>query len=138
MDQSGIQKSSNYNPILFYDGDCGFCHSSVQFILKHRKRDFYFLPLQSATAEAIIKKHGIKIEMDTMYFLKGDKLYEKSSAALQVCRGLRGGYPLMFGFYIIPKFLRDPFYNFVARRRHRIRSGYCYLPSEEEKQFFIA
>jgi len=125
------------NPIVFYDGDCGFCNSSVQFILRKRKKDLYFLPLQSKQAEDVMKKHGIKIQMDSMYFLKGNKLYDKSSAALRICRSLKGGYPLLFAFYIIPKFLRDPFYNIVARRRHKIRSGYCYIPLDQEKQFFI-
>jgi predicted DCC family thiol-disulfide oxidoreductase YuxK len=75
--------------------------------------------------------------MDTIYFLKNGKLYNRSSAALQICRGLKGGYPLLFGFYILPKFLRDPFYNFIAKRRHKLRAGYCMMPLEEDRKYFL-
>ena len=53
-----------YNPIVFYDGDCGFCNSSVQFILNKRKREFYFLPLQSDQAKKILNANGIEIKKD--------------------------------------------------------------------------
>ena len=34
--------------ILFYDGDCGFCNKSVQFVLKYENRsEIYFSALQS-------------------------------------------------------------------------------------------
>ena len=98
-----------YNPIVFYDGDCGFCNSAVQFILDKKKREFYFLALQSDTAKNLLANHNITINMDTIYMLKDGKLYDRSSAALQICKGLKGGYPLLFGIYIVPKFLRDPF-----------------------------
>ena len=123
--------------IVFYDGDCGFCNSSVQFILNKRKRDFYFSPLQSDRSKEILTQYGIEIKMDTIYFLKNGKLYDRSSAGLQICKGLKGGYPLMMAFYIIPKFLRDLVYNTIAKRRHRIRAGYCAIPTEEEKAFFL-
>lgn len=132
-----MEKKSAYNRVVFYDGDCGFCNSSVQFILNKKKSPFYFAPLQSDMAQEILAKHNVKIEMDTIYYLKDGQLYDRSSAALQIARGLKGGYPLLFAFYLIPKFLRDPFYNFIARRRHRIRSGYCMLPAKEDEQYFI-
>lgn len=132
-----LDSKAPHNPIIFYDGDCGFCNSSVQFILNKKKKPFYFLALQSETAKKILEAKNVVINMDTIYLLKNDKLYNKSSAALQICRGLKGGYPLLFGFYIIPKFLRDPFYNFVAKRRHKLRAGYCMVPLEEDKKYFL-
>lgn len=122
---------------MFYDGECGFCNSSVQFILGKKKKPFYFVALQSDTAKELLSAHNITIKLDTIYYLKNGRLFDKSSAALQITKGLNGLYPLMFGFYIIPKFLRDPFYNFIAKRRHKIRAGYCVIPKEEDKVFFI-
>lgn len=126
-----------HNPIIFYDGNCGFCNSSVQFILNKKKKVFYFLALQSETAKKMLESKNVVINMDTIYLLKNEKMYDRSSAALQICRGLKGGYPLLFGFYIIPKFLRDPFYNFIAKRRHKLRAGYCMVPLEEDKGYFL-
>ncbi|MDA7802954.1 DUF393 domain-containing protein [Crocinitomix sp.] len=123
--------------IVFYDGDCGFCNSSVQFILEKKKAVFHFLPLQSPIAQKILDEHNTTINLDTIYYLRSGKLYDRSSAALQIARGLRGGYPLFFGFYLIPKFLRDPFYNVIAKIRHKIKAGYCMIPTTEDQQYFI-
>lgn len=123
--------------IVFYDGDCGFCNSSVQFILNKKKKKFYFSPLQSDFAQDHLGDSGIKINMDTIYYSKNGKVYERSSAAMQICKGLKGLWPMMVVFYIVPKFIRDAVYNAVAKRRHKIRAGYCMLPSEEEQKLFI-
>lgn len=123
--------------VIFYDGDCGFCNSSVQFILKKRKSEFYFIPLQSDLAKSILQKFNIQIEMDTIYFLVNDKIYNKSSAGLQITKHLKNLYPLLFAFYIVPKFMRDWVYNFIAKRRHKLRAGYCALPTVEEKKYFL-
>ena len=132
-----MQQPTIYNSIIFYDGDCGFCNSSVQFILNKKKKAFYFVSLQSDLAKKILSEKDVVIEMDTIYFLKNGKLFDKSSAGLQICRGLKGLYPLLFGFYIIPKFLRDRFYNFIAKRRHKIKAGYCLVPLERDKNYFL-
>lgn len=125
--------------IIFYDGDCGFCNSSVQFILDYRKKTFYFAPLQSDFAKKKIEQEeGLKIEMNTLYFLDHGKLYEKSTAVLRISRGLKGGYPLLYYIGIIfPKFFRDWMYDFVAKRRHKIQPDLCAMPSEEERKFFL-
>ncbi len=125
--------------IIFYDGNCGFCSSTVQFILKSKKnKDFYFAPLQSKYAENILKQKGIKIEMDTFYYLKKNKLYDKSSAGLQVCKDLKFPYPLLFVFYFtVPKFIRDYFYSIIAKNRLKLKGENCLLPSLEEKKYFI-
>ncbi|MFT5820251.1 MAG: putative DCC family thiol-disulfide oxidoreductase YuxK [Crocinitomix sp.] len=123
--------------LVFYDGECGFCNSSVQFILAKKKRIFYFTALQSITAKTILENQNTVINMDTIYYLKGGKLYDRSSAALQLVKGLKGAYPLLFVFYIVPKFMRDPLYNFIAARRHKIRTNFCLIPSEKDAQYFI-
>ncbi|UKN02171.1 DUF393 domain-containing protein [Paracrocinitomix mangrovi] len=126
------------DPIVFYDGDCGFCNTSVQFILDKRKTDFYFVPLQSDYAKEKLGEKNIQINLDTIYFIKNGKLYDRSSAALQICKGLKGGYPLMMAFYIVPKFIRDVFYNAIAKRRHKIKDAHCVLPTVEERKFFLS
>jgi predicted DCC family thiol-disulfide oxidoreductase YuxK len=127
------------NKILFYDGECGFCNSSVQFVLKNKKvNDIFFVTLQSKFAQQILNKKGIQIKLDTLYFLKNDKIYSKSSAGLQLTKELKFPYPLFLGFYIIPKFIRDFVYTSIAKRRHNIRSGFCLLPKENEKKYFLS
>ena len=44
-------------PIVLFDGDCHFCNSSVQFIIKHdHKGIYYFAPLQSKRAQVAFRK----------------------------------------------------------------------------------
>jgi predicted DCC family thiol-disulfide oxidoreductase YuxK len=123
--------------LVFYDGDCGFCNSSVQFILEKRKLDFYFIPLQAEKSQKWLGERKVTIALDTIYYIRKGKLYDRSSAALQIARGLKGAYRLLFVFYFVPKFLRDPFYALIAKYRHKLRAGYCVLPKPEDQQFFI-
>ena len=123
--------------ILFYDGDCGFCNSSVQFALKHQKNEIYFATLQSKFAIILLEKNGIKIELDTLYFYNHEKIYNKSSGALRLAKELKFPYNLLFAFYIVPKFLRDTVYSFISKRRHKIKSGFCVIPKETEKKLFL-
>lgn len=135
------KKSRNSNlpqRVVFYDGECGFCSTTVQFILKRRKKDIYFAPLQSDIAEKELNKRGVEIEMNTLYFLENEKLYLKSSGALRIARYLKGGYPLFYYIGIIfPKFIRDWVYDQVAKRRHKLKPDLCPLPQPEEEKFFI-
>lgn len=127
------------NIILFYDGDCGFCNSSVQFVLKHRKHNaIYFATLQSDLAKQTLNKKGIEIKLDTLYFLKDDKVYHKSTAALRITSELKFPYPFLKVFLIVPKFIRDVVYSFIANRRYKIQNGFCLLPTELEKELFIS
>ena len=125
--------------IVFYDGDCGFCNTSVQLILKNRKKDFYFIPLQSNIAQQIISHFNEKIKMNTLYILKDQKLYKKSTAVIRIAKELKGLYPFLFYIGILtPQIIRDSIYDFIAKHRHKIRSGYCTLPLIDEKKFFIS
>lgn len=124
--------------IIFYDGDCGFCNSAVQFVLNRRKKEVYFLKLQSDLASRIMKNYGVLIEMNTMYFLHNGKLYLKSSAALRVNLLLR--FPFQVLFYvgiIVPSFIRNWIYDQIAKRRHKIKNGFCALPKPEERRLFL-
>lgn len=123
--------------IVFYDGDCGFCSKSVQLILRKRTKQVYFIPLQSELAESLLNNFEISIELNTFYFLN-EKLYQKSTAALQVSKHLKQPYPLLFYLFIwIPSKWRDEIYDFVAKRRNKIAGKSCYLPNEKERSLFL-
>ena len=126
------------NNILFYDGDCGFCNSSVQFVLKHRKHDhIYFATLQSDFAKEILNNKGIIIKLDTLYYLKNNTIYDKSSAALHLVNELTLFFSIFKIFYIIPKIIRDYVYSLIAKRRHQINNSFCVIPNSEEKKLFL-
>jgi predicted DCC family thiol-disulfide oxidoreductase YuxK len=129
-------------PILFYDGDCGFCSNSVQFVLKHGKSLIYFMPLQSPKAIEIIEQSGFqgseKISMNTMYFLEKGKILKESRAVLTVCKYLKFPYPVLFYLgIIVPPFIRNTVYRAIAKRRFSLANPSCLLPSLEERERFI-
>jgi predicted DCC family thiol-disulfide oxidoreductase YuxK len=129
-------------PILFYDGDCGFCSGAVQFVLKHRIKPVYFVPLQSEKAKFIIDGErvsgGEKISMNTMYFLHKGRIYRESAGVLRVCLYLKGCYPVFFYLGIlIPRFIRNAIYCWVAKRRFQLVAPSCLLPTVSERELFI-
>lgn len=134
-----IEEILKLERIVFYDGDCGFCNTSVQMILKNRKADFYFIPLQADIAHQIMSRFNEEIKMNTLYLVENQKLYIKSTAAIRIAKNLKKGYPLLYYFgFLVPKFMRDWMYDQIAKRRHSIRPGYCAMPLEEEKKFFLS
>lgn len=94
------------------------------------------MPLQDARARQILSELEIDIQMDTLYLME-DKVYERSTAALRICGYLKGGYPALKFFLFVPSFLRDGIYNLIARRRYRLKSGYCVIPTDEEQGLFL-
>ncbi len=124
--------------IVFYDGDCGFCNGSVQFILNHRRHDsFLFVALQSEKAKELLNPFDISISMETIYVIKNDKIYQKSTAILKLSRALKFPYRLLAVGYIVPRFIRDGIYSIISRNRHKLRDGFCALPTESEKKMFL-
>lgn len=129
------------NPILLYDGSCGFCQNSVQFILRHeRTEEIYFAPLQSNFAEQIKKEHPEILTIDSIVFLKGKELSVESDAALELATYLKA--PYYFGKYVrfVPKGLRDSVYRFLAKNRHRLarNSNSCLVPSTQQRKRFLS
>jgi predicted DCC family thiol-disulfide oxidoreductase YuxK len=135
------------NPILFYDGVCGLCNRLVQFTLRHDRRDvFRFLPLQSARAEKILKRHGASAaELDTFYVVAApgrpnEHLFARSDAVAYVLRELGAGWKFVAVLWkLLPRGLRDGLYNLVARHRYQIfgRLDACPLPDPRVRHKFL-
>lgn len=94
------------------------------------------MPLQDARARQILSELEIDIQMDTLYLME-DKIYERSTAALRICGHLKGGYPALKFFLFVPSFIRDGVYNMIAKRRYRLKAGYCVIPTDEEQGLFL-
>lgn len=126
-------------PIVFYDGDCGFCNRSVQFILNNETNDaIHFAPLQSEFAQSFFTSKGLPTpDMSTFYFWNKNVMHSKSSGALRVTNYLKFPFTLLKIGFIFPRFLRDWVYDFIAKRRHQLAAGFCALPTEAQRKRFI-
>ena len=128
-------------PIILFDGVCNLCNDSVNFIIKHdKKAQFLFASLQSdAAKEILLQYNSKKIKIDSIVLIQKNKIYEKSTAALNIAKGLSGGYKLLYLFIIIPKFIRDLGYNYIAKNRYKWygKKESCMIPTPEIKNRFI-
>ncbi len=126
--------------ILFYDGQCGLCQKSVQFVLKRQPQgSIFFAPLQGTTAAEMLPAVD-REQLDSMVVAKNGQLFRHSTAALVIAKEL-GGFWNMLGHLgsLIPRPLRDLVYRAVARNRYRMfgKVDACRLPQPGERARFL-
>ena len=128
-------------PIILFDGVCNFCDSTVNFVIKRdRKNLLKFAVLQSSIAKELLKGQAMQAnDLSSFIFIENKKVYSRSTAALRVCKYLNGIWPFMYGFIIIPKFIRDAVYNLIARNRYKWfgKKDACMIPTPENKERFL-
>lgn len=130
--------------LILFDGVCNLCNSSVLYVIKRDKNDkFLFAPLQSIVGEEIISQFNIdteKTDSILLYNPQSNLIKYKSSAALHIAKHL--GFPsnLMVAFFIVPTFIRNWVYNYVANNRYKWygKKETCMIPTPELKSKFIA
>lgn len=106
------------SPIVFFDSNCLLCNKSVQFLLKHDKREILsFAGLSSDYGKTILSEYSIEEDSVVLYFKK--EISVKSSAFLKICSILGFPYKLILIFYIVPPFIRNGLYDLIASNRKR-------------------
>lgn len=129
------------NPIVLFDGVCNLCNSSINFIIKNdKKRIFRFAPLQSDISRKLLNRFNLsEKDFDTVILIQGSDVFTKSSAALQITKQLQFPFNLFIFLKIIPKFLRDKIYDYIAANRYTWfgRRENCMVPTEELKGLFL-
>ncbi|CAA6821526.1 MAG: Thiol-disulfide oxidoreductase [uncultured Sulfurovum sp.] len=128
----------NQNIILF-DGVCNLCEASVQFIIKHdNKNYFYFTSQSSALGKKLLKKYDLD-QVDSIALLQNNKAYTHSDAGLEIARHLDGWYKYLYVFRFVPRILRDGLYKLVAKYRYKVfgKKEHCMMPNEALKSRFL-
>ncbi len=127
--------------ILLFDGYCNLCHSSVQFVLKHeKKQELYFTSLQSKIGLEILKYYNIDTNsIDSLVLIEKNKAYIKSTAALKLAKHLKGLYKLGYIFIIVPAFIRNWVYDYIAKNRYKWygKKNSCIVPDENLAKRFL-
>jgi len=127
--------------VVLFDGVCNLCNSSVQFIIRRDPRArIYFAALQSEYGRAQIKKFNLPPDkLYSVMFIKNGQLRERSNAALEIARHLSGFWPAFYFFKIIPRFMRDALYDFIAANRYKWfgKKDECMIPTPELKGRFL-
>ncbi|HBO30877.1 MAG TPA: thiol-disulfide oxidoreductase [Leeuwenhoekiella sp.] len=127
--------------IILFDGVCNLCNGAINFIIKHDPKGiFKFASLQGETGKQLLAQHNIDPqETDSIVLIDNDQVSVKSSAALRIAKNLNQGYPLLFGFMIIPTFIRNGVYDFIAANRYKWfgKKESCMLPTPELRSRFL-
>lgn len=131
----------NDEPIILFDGVCNLCNSSVQFVIRHdKKKQFRFAALQGETGKLLLEKYQLPTEQLTSFVLiQNGMAYTKSTAALLVAKQLHGIVTLLYGLIIVPAFIRNAVYNWIAGNRYRWfgKKDTCMIPTPALKQRFL-
>lgn len=129
------------HPVILFDGVCNLCNASVQFIIRHDKKQiFRFAALQSAFGQRVIENFNLTDKnIDSVILFENNSVQLKSDAALSIAKQLGGIYSLLYVFIVVPKFIRNSVYDFIARNRYRWfgKQESCMIPTPELKRLFI-
>lgn len=130
--------------VLLYDGVCGLCNKTVQLILRYDHRgDLRFAALQSAYGKRILARHPELRGTDSLVLVETRSGEEhartRSEAALRLASYLGGGWALLLVFRLVPRSIRDFFYDLLAKHRYSIFGKYdhCVVPSPGVRSRFL-
>ncbi len=134
-------KDNNETNILLFDGVCNLCSKTVQFIIKNDpKAKFRFASVQSHSGQLLLTQLGLPLDtFNSLIYIRDKRFYLKSTAVLKVLQELRGGWKFLYCLIILPRFIRDFVYDFIAKRRYFIfgKSETCWIPSPEYLDRFL-
>ncbi|MFT3701058.1 MAG: thiol-disulfide oxidoreductase DCC family protein [Agriterribacter sp.] len=127
--------------MLLFDGVCNLCNNTVQYIIRNDKKNrFHFASLQGTTGQELLRKFNLPDNVFNSFVLvEEDNIYTKSTGALKVFRKLGGLWSLLYVFIIVPRFIRDGVYNWVAKNRYRWfgKADHCMVPTPELRAKFL-
>lgn len=134
-------QNTDDKPIIFFDGICNLCNSSVQFIIKRDTDErFLFASLQSDAAKDILLQYNLEnYDLSSIILLENGVIYQKSTAVLKIAKQLTGITKLSYAFIIIPRCIRDGVYTLIAKNRYQWfgKRASCMLPTKELKLRFL-
>lgn len=127
--------------IILFDGVCNLCDKSIQFILKRdHEQKFMFASLQGEKGQEILQRFGMsRKNLSSFVLVDKGNIYTRSTAVLRTLKSLGGGWKLLYGLIIIPPFLRNALYDFIAKNRYKWfgKKEECRLPTPELKARFL-
>src|SRR5664279_6168876 len=128
--------AANSQPILVYDGSCGFCGRAVQFILRHERRhDLLFVPRDSALGKDLRRDFHLET-VESMLWIADCRAAIESGAVLSAAKYLGGVWSALASLgLLIPPTLRNWAYRLIARNRRRLSGCVqaCLVPTSEQR-----
>ncbi len=106
--------------IVLYDGFCNLCNGWAQFIIKRdTSSTFQYFPLQSNVSKELLGNLKLSEKLDTIVYIKDDKYFTESTAIIEILKDLGGCWKAFSIFKVIPQYLRDKIYRWIASNRYK-------------------
>ncbi len=126
--------------IIVFDGVCNFCNRIVQIIIRHDpSAQIHFAAQQSEAGEKLLNQYSIQENTSSVVFITKGMVYYQSDAVIEIAKLLKG-WPIIFKYgIIVPRFLRNTIYKFIAANRYAIfgKQDQCIVPKEEDRGRFV-
>lgn len=139
--EAGLPERPEPHAFVLFDGVCNLCNGSVNFIIDRDPEGYFkFASLQSEEAEAIMRRVGISgASLESIVLVEGGRVYRRSDAVLRIARKLKGLWPALALFSIVPRPIRDWVYDWIARNRYRWfgKRDTCRIPTPELRSRFL-
>ncbi len=127
-----------------FDGVCNLCNGWVLFVIDRDPRGrFAFAPVQSDAAADLLRERGYPLSDPdapaSILLIEGQRVYDRSTAVLRILRRLNRLWPAFSVLLLVPRAVRDPIYDWIARRRYRWfgRQETCRIPTPELRGRFL-
>lgn len=129
-------------PIYFFDGYCVLCSGFVDFCLRHDGTGrLRFASAQSPLGQRVVQALGLPAgTLDrTILLVEGDRVFLQSDAALRSLDHLKGWPRWLRPLRLVPRAVRDPVYDLIARNRYRWfgHRPTCHAPTPETRDRFV-
>ncbi len=133
--------ATHRSPMLVYDGSCGFCSRSIQFMLRHERRhDLLFVTRDSELGHRLRRTWGLE-SVQSMLWIEGGQVFAKSAAVIKAAAYLGSWWSRLavLGSFC-PSFILNRVYEFIAENRGRLsfQAAVCPTPSPEQRNRFLA
>ena len=132
--------------LVLYDGECGLCDHTVQFLLdKDQNEVLHYSPLQGEIALNIIQNNPVLQDLDSILYVRSNpqmstpEIFWYSTAIIEICKVLPFPWNVNRLLFLLPRPIRDWGYKRVAQNRIRFFGSveHCRLPTPSERSRFL-
>jgi predicted DCC family thiol-disulfide oxidoreductase YuxK len=121
-------------PVLVYDGDCGFCTSSVTFAERRIRPSCGITPWQFAELDALGVTQS-RAERELLWITPHGTVYGGAQAVAKLLLSARGGWAVLGAVLRLPpiRWIAHGVYRIIADNRDRMPGGTaaCALPADK-------
>lgn len=99
-----------------------------------------FASLQGETGQELLSKFNLPLnDFNSFILIENDKVFTMSTGALKAFKKLGGGWRLCYVLIIVPKFIRDAIYKWIAKHRFKWfgMKEECMVPTPDLRERFL-